>query len=303
MSTRSSLDRMKNAILLTLAYSEQFSYPLTEVELWRRLFSLKEKAVFSQKVFLQVLKDLTKSGQVIEEKGYLYLKGSGKLVRERLRKTQLSRKKWREVQRFVVKAKYIPWISAVFVTGSLAMNNVEKDSDCDFLIITQPKRLWLSRVLVIGIAWLAGRRRSWAGEEKNSWCFNLWLDEEHLTTPSEIRSVYTAYEVIQAVLVFERRFVGIRFWEKNAWVKNVLPNWEFPTQKLQGLFQNNIVFSFVDYVLWKFQLWYMQPHRTSEKIGRGYAFFHPRDTKTIIMRGWKNVARKHRLNTEELPHD
>jgi len=77
--------------------------------------------------------------------------------------------------------------------------------------VTEPGRLWLTRLWVIWQAWRRGKRRSWQGEEKRSWCFNLWLDSDHLDLFQDYQSLYTAYELIQAQPVLDRGEVATRY--------------------------------------------------------------------------------------------
>ena len=50
---------------------------------------------------------------------------------------QISQAKWREVQRAVAYLRWIPWIESIWVTGGLAIGNVQADDDIDFLIVTK----------------------------------------------------------------------------------------------------------------------------------------------------------------------
>jgi hypothetical protein len=199
----------------------------------------------------------------------------------------------------------VPWIKGIAVTGSLAMNNVVENDDCDFLIVTQPRRLWLTRLAVIAVALLKGKRRSWSGEEQDSWCFNMWLDAEHLSMPEELHQVYGAYEVIQARWVEDRNNIEQLFRGQNAWVETILPF--APAVSAPGaqerqrstLQQNHASASHHhrtwlekwgdgwDWLAFQLQLWYMKSHMTRERVGRGYAFFHPRDTKRDVTHQWR----------------
>jgi hypothetical protein len=179
----------------------------------------------------------------------------------------------------------------VFITGAFALKNSDEDDDIDFLIIVSPTTLWLSRLCVTFFAFLSGRRRSWQGEEKRSWCLNLWLDQQHLQIDPAQQNLYTAYEVIQAYPIFDRSHTVDLFYQSNLWVQKFLPNWwnESDPQKLSKADSKvSSVVRMADWLAWKLQLIYMNSHRTSEKIGRGFAFFHPRDTRGIIFKNWQD---------------
>ena len=44
----------------------------------------------------------------------------------------------------------------------------------------------------------------------------------------------------------------------------------------------------LDDLAYRLQLWYMKPKMTCERVGRHYAFFHPRPTGKIILAEYKN---------------
>ena len=54
----------------------------------------------------------------------------------------------------------------VAITGSLAMDNADLDADIDFLIVTEPGRLWVCRAMIAALGLSAGH--------KNHLCFNFF---------------------------------------------------------------------------------------------------------------------------------
>ncbi len=287
------LSSAEEQVLATLSYCDQFDFPLTQEELWLRLISPTSEDPLTKESFLLTVKKLV-TEKFIERKGLFFnLKGRSGLAEVRQFRQQASQNKQSEVSQVVGFLRKLPWIKAVFVTGSLAMMNAEPENDADFFIACQPNRLWLTRVLVMVFAQQLGKRRSWNGEEVGSWCFNLWLDTHHLSVVLNKRRIYQAYEVIQAQPAFSRDGTAELFFQQNSWTQRFLPNW--PGGKLhQELVDSKgqipligEFLDFIDLVCWKAQRHYMQPHRTSEKVGRGFAFFHPRDTAQLIYAGWQ----------------
>lgn len=321
--------RLKSAILLTIAYSDQFDFPLTSDELYLRLIW---RAGFSRTVtkdeFSSVLQVLAGEFLIETVDGYYCLPGRHKIIATRAIRQKYAEKQREELQPLLSFLKKIPWIEGVVVTGSLALNAISSKDDSDFLLVVSPNRLWLTRILVIFYAWIKGKRRSWQHEEENSWCFNLWLDTNHLRISKKQRSVYMAYEVCQADWLWWRGSVAVDFLNQNAWVKNLLPQyWEhkfssykiygfsnFKKKRRRGIFaktfaslKNLFVGNFLnlaDYLVFKLQLWYMKPHRTREKVGRGMAFFHPRDTQSFVNSGWReSLVRGLTSQAELVPAD
>lgn len=285
-------------ILLTLAYSEQFSFPLNASELYTRLL-VDFFVDFSS--FVSALQYLHAQKRVVYLDGFLFVSGLSaqkiaSLITLRKKRSRYAREKWREVTEFVAFAEKISFIKGVAITGSLAVQNTTKDDDIDFMLVVSARRLWLSRLLVILYATLKGKRRSFAKEEKNSWCFNLWVEESELQLPVGNRSVYEAYEVIQAVWVLSRGSVSNTFRKVNKWTQ------KFVKMCGQSAYQPEVVhFSIfnlpvisqlldvVNLILFWLQYVYMKPHMTREKVNRKHAFFHPRDTKFEVISGWKKI--------------
>jgi hypothetical protein len=102
----------------------------------------------------------------------------------------------------------------VAVTGSLAMNNATDNADLDYLVVTRPGRLWLTRALVILLVRIASR---W----EDTLCPNYFISENNLLFP--VRSLFSAHEVVQMVPL-----AGLQVYEKicrlNAWAWEYLPN-------------------------------------------------------------------------------
>lgn len=289
---------ISSRILLTLSYTEQFSYPLTKDELYTRLI-VPEKISFA--TFLKVLKTLVSKKLIDSVQDYFFVSGLSKqkqlkLIETRQKRTTFSIKKWREVSEFLNFAEKIPFITGVAVTGSLSVNNVVKDDDIDFMIVTSKGRLWITRLLVILYATNKGKRRSFAKEEKNSWCFNLWVEESDLQLPPASRSIYEAYEVVQARWVLSRNGVARRFLRLNKWMKKLLYHTQddldvvdmpkFWLEKISFLSQ---FFNFCNLFAFIFQYLYMKRHMTREKVSKTHAFFHPRDTRLVVFNNWKKV--------------
>lgn len=198
-----------------------------------------------------------------------------------------SQKKRREAQPLINYLSQLSWVEGVAITGSLALNSADEKDDADFLIVTQPNRLWLTRLLVLYFAIKHGKRRSFAHEEPNSWCFNLWLDTNNLFVPITKHSLYTAYEVCQADWVINRHQTAQKFLAANSWVRQTLPGYYvYRCKQVKKFDYVNYKQSTVGRILspvitlsswagYLLQLLYMLPHRTTERVGKGFAWFHP----------------------------
>lgn len=296
---------LQRSILYTLAYSHQWQWPLMVTELQRRLlarvapeiddhFEFHQQPVSMEEVTRAVNQLETQGLVSVSEEKLLSLSGFEDTVHNRVTREEIARTKWQEVFVFLTKVKRLPWIEGVFVTGALAVNNVHQDDDVDFMIVTAPGTLWLTRLLVSWVAFLAGKRRTWNGFEPNSWCFNLWLTSDDLGVFATRKSLYTAYELLQMKCVYDKGGVEARLRHQNAWVAEFLPQWSrnaLPKdlQQAHELVAPPRWLALLNRVVYYLQSWYMRSHQTREVVSVTHAFFHPRDTQSLVYQGWASV--------------
>lgn len=292
------------AILFTLAYTDQFDFPLTETELWHRLILL-DGHNFSRPEFKKALLKLALHKDISYVHFYICLAGREAITEKRKHRAVVAAQKKNDIAHFNQVIKYIPFVQAAFITGSVAMGNADVDDDLDLLLVTKTRRLWLARLVLLGVTWAMGKKKARSTEGKHGWCLNLWLDEDHLAVEEKKRDLYQAYEVLQALPIHGTQEVITRFYSENAWTRMYLPHFE-KTYKMKSLKaqvqkETSLSSSFLDWletVAFSLQLSYMSSHRTTEKVGKGFAFFHPRPTGTLVKAGWLNSLQ--RKNLKEL---
>jgi hypothetical protein len=198
---------MSNAILHTVAYADVFDYPLTSGEIHRYLIGIHT----SRETVEQFLRDVRLLTNV---EGYYTLPGREMLAKIRRRRERISSQLWPQAISYGRIIAGLPFVHMVAVTGALAMNNVEKGADIDYLIVTEPDRLWFCRALVL----LIGRLAALQGV---SLCPNYLVSLRTLDFPD--KTLYAAHEIAQMVpLAGLDVYDQIR--ERNGWVGRFLPN-------------------------------------------------------------------------------
>lgn len=197
---------LQKAILETLAYSDVFDYPLTFDELHRYLTISAPPA--------DLAACLSDMGLVSTENRFYFLADRRETVRTRMNREQASRAAFQRACRYGAILGSLPFVRMVTLTGSLAMLNLSRDADMDFMLVTQTGRLWLARAFAV----LFGRLMRISGDRI---CVNLLVSESALEWHP--RDLYSAREMCQMIpLAGTDIYHCLR--EANAWIASFLPN-------------------------------------------------------------------------------
>ena len=261
---------MESPIRKTLEYFDKYDYPLTkkELELWISPVSPSSVPPLNLRG--------GRSRGVIYKDGYFFLKNRNNLINIRKLREKYSIPKWKIAHDAANKLSKISFVEAIFVTGSLSMSNCKKNDDIDLMIITKPDTLWITRFVTTLMFW-KNRRLPGQKTAPNKICTNLWLDIKNLKL--KIKNLYIAHEILQAKCIYNKNNTYANFLYQNSWVKEYLPNaykYQISNIKKQKYILKiskffaicNLIFYFVQYL-------YMLPKMKNEKVGLGYAFFHP----------------------------
>ncbi len=217
------MNYLKKNILYTLAYYSALKFPLTTFEVQQQLVCRNNR---NQKSSLREIRNelnkLLNNQKIINRKSFWALKGEEFLIEKRLISEKRAINKIRQAYRWSEWAKRIPYLRGFFLMGTLAMKNVEQESDWDVLVVLRKNRIWLGRLLVSGFFHLARKRRHHK-KTKDRFCFNHFLTEEGLIFQE--RSRFSANEINFAIPL-----VGANVFKKMTqlnrdWIKQVKPNW------------------------------------------------------------------------------
>lgn len=275
------------SILKTLCYADLFSYPLSFSEVRNFLIYHQPTPPSFLKAALRQLVAVEKISLV---KGYYCLNGREKLVKIRLSREARALTKLKIADKVANYLKRLPSVQAVALTGTLAMHNSRDGDDIDLLIITSSGKLWLTRLLIIGLLPLIAKRRkstSFSTDFRNQICLNLFLDINNLQVPRQKQNLYTAHELVQAKFIFAKNGLDRKFLYVNRWLKQFLPNSQIPrTNDFSSPTSLNQSASFLEGLAFRLQCRYMKKKRTTEIIGLGRAYFHPGRTAEKILKAY-----------------
>lgn len=219
-SVRTEPDRgsLERAIVQAVAYADVFDYPLTADEIHRYLVGVPAARATVRNLLAMTNTrpvELSRSGR------YFHLAGRESAVETRRTRAASAVDFWHRAIRYGHLIGNLPFVRMVAVTGGLAMDNMA-DADIDYLVITEPGRLWLCRALIVGVVRLVALR----GTEL---CPNYFLSERALGLTE--RNLFTAHEVTQMVpLTGMQTYQRMR--ELNLWTETYLPNAAGPPRRL-----------------------------------------------------------------------
>jgi len=248
-----------------LCYASVFRFPLTEEEMKR--YAIRHGPHVS-------LDDIVR--RVVYRREYYCLKGNEKDIDRRIRNLPYVDAKMRHAHFAARLFALVPTVLGVFITGGLAVGNVQKDDDIDFLIVTKQGWVWTTRFMLVVMSKLIGkythkreRREDATFADANTWCLNMWLDETALAVPLTQRNVYTAHEVIQALPLVNREKIAERFLWANRWAGG----WVKIKSDAKFIDVKKTSITMIEKVFYA-----MQTYRMTKRQSIYSAIFHPGDT-------------------------
>lgn len=267
---------LKKAILQTIKYSDHFHFPLTLTELHHRLIGYK----VSRASLTKVVHALTKSKLISQQKHYYFLPHKLSLVKRRKLYARLSKPLYTYAHSLLPTLARVRPVRAVFLTGSLAMKNTDGHDDIDLMIIADSGKLWTTRLLLTLYTSILGIRRT--RNTKNimgKLCLNLYLTTNSLAIPISKRSLYSAYELIQIVPLYDPHNLHAKLLTANLWVNDYLPNYPIPKReaRINGFTGLRLYERLIELIAYHLQYLYMKSRITREYVTKDAAFFHPRD--------------------------
>ncbi|MEX2143378.1 MAG: hypothetical protein WD740_02190 [Anaerolineales bacterium] len=217
------------AALRALAYADVFDYPLRAGEVHRYLIGCQANAAQVH----DALGSLPAS-QAISAGSLWALPGRQALFDLRPRRTDLAQRLWPLALKYGRRIAALPFVRMVAVTGALAADNVKAGADIDYLVITRPGYVWVTRAMILALDRSAFRSPA-------RLCPNFILAESHLAL--EDRDLYAAQELARMVPIAGlANYKAMR--AANDWTEAFLPNAQGAPrqiddrQKLNGWLKN-----------------------------------------------------------------
>lgn len=226
---------LHNSILATLVYYDIFDFPLTMLEVYKylinpeRLNSLRSDLGASLRSDLGVIREgldgLIANGQIGSKNGFYFLPGRDALYELRIEREKIAAQKWKKFLRIAKWFQAVPYLRAIFASGSLALSNTDKDSDFDVLAIAKSGRLYSCRIFLSLAASLFGARRTrYEKSAPDKFCFNHYITDSNLNIKYE--SLYNAQTYANLKPVLASHGIFSRFYTENIWLNKYLYNFK-----------------------------------------------------------------------------
>lgn len=257
---------LDHAIFFTLCYSDYFKFPLTKTEIFNRLpkvwdwLFLTGQKLKTNKLLINNSKNNFDKSMLKLEKAqiifkiqeqdviYYYLKNRQQLIIKRKNLEKIAKKRQTVINDASNWLKIIPSIKAVALTGSSALKNAVFYDDLDFCVITSKNALWITRFFVILLAKVLAKQPQIDAQaninNRQAWCFNLWLDESGLNIVNRGLSIYQAYELMQMDWLFDKDHLKIKM------LRNNIQFAELINLKIKNDFVLKMNKSIIYYLLW-----------------------------------------------------
>jgi hypothetical protein len=213
---------LHRAMVRAVAYADIFDYPLHVDELHRYLEAVVASPLAMRLALQERQPPLC---YLVLRDGFLTLPGRESIIEARRHRSTVSVGMWRQAVDYGRIIASLPFVRMVAVTGALAVDNVEPGADIDYLIVTEPGRLWLCRALAVAVVKVAARQSVLV-------CPNYFLSERALVLSE--RNLFIAHELVQMVPLAGH----ITYWRMrnlNSWTRDYLPNAEGPPRPTTSL--------------------------------------------------------------------
>mgnify|MGYP001586852997 FL=1 len=209
---RTLFSSLQADVLKTLLYFDIFNHPLTAEE----IYSFLPRNSSSPDTIARSCDSVPLSQIIKNNGGYFSLRNNEESSAElRHAKEVRANKLWTMAVVMGNVLRRIPFVRGVAISGELSKGVASEKGDIDFVVITAPGRLWISRTLAILF------KKVFLLNRKKYFCVNHFVAENRMT--HEERSIYAALEIatlkpVSNVDLFRR------YRAANSWITDFLPN-------------------------------------------------------------------------------
>ena len=135
----------------------------------------------------------------------------------------------KEIKRLKKTFQSIPFVEQIFLCNSISFNALDKNSDIDLFIISQPWRIRTVKFRSMILFALKWAKRFWKNSRKKI-CLSFFITSNSqnlypISLPT--LDIYLAYWIAHLVLIYQPNdTINNSFFESNKWIKWILPNYQ-----------------------------------------------------------------------------
>ena len=289
LTQRKFYSEVEKAIKRTLAYRSIFNYPLNFYQLSTYLITDRR---IGNKALRKELKKLEKKGQIKTENNLYTLHGVKNIDWKDRKNSSTS---LIDSHKYVFDSlKKIPWIKFIGITGATAAFNAHANDDIDIFIISQRKRLWITRLFTTLILKSLKKYRT-DKDPVRKICPNIFIDEDNVEWDKSKQGLYVAHEILMMHPLYDKDNTYFKFIKKNSWVFNYLSNCRMDINTVSIEVKNSnasILINVIEKILMKIQLLYMKRKITEEIATKNIIHFNKNDWSHKVLNDYSNILKK-----------
>jgi len=284
-----SKEKILNSLQKVLKYYQYFDYAPTAQEA-QKFLDIK----ITKPEFNEGLKHLLRNKKLIIKRTRVAL--SKKILKETIDRQNRAVALLQKFEPLLNLFSFIPTVRLLGISGSMSMNQSDKNADIDIFVITQDQYIWSTRFVVLAIKKIL---ELFLLVPSHKLCFNLFFSNSHLTVPKLKQNLYVGHEVLQLKIVFDKDGNYQNFLQSNSWIRNFFPNVHIISDMHSASFsmskkgkEVNILESFAK----KVQVWWLKRtgYRYKENLGQLWLFQEDWEKKILSaeVAGFATVIRR-----------
>lgn len=255
--TPESENNLEKHIKETVFWFSLFDYPLTAREIHRFLGMAVDYA--------EVAGALSRSISGLEARNGLYFPlGKSALTIERQKRYNYSDRKFKRALILASWFRRLPWLRLIALVNLMGANNLRDQGDIDLFIITAPRRIWLTRLLMAGTLKILNLRPR-ADRYKDTFCLSFFVVDDRLDF-ADLRLAegdpYFRYWLASLTPIYDSGHYYGDLISANPWLKAELPDWQELAPSDKRLISNpkpqKARWKSLDWLEKKSQIWQMK---------------------------------------------
>lgn len=214
------METTEAAILRTILYADIFDFPLTLDEIHH--FLIADHVVPRSIVERHLCESRTLRSLLVHQAPYYALAERLPIILARMKREAVAQQLYGVVKHYGGWIACLPFVRMVAITGSLAMHNpAGEHDDLDYMVITEPGRVWLTRGLIIGLVRIMRLRGV-------NICPNYVVASDQLEQKRQ--DIFIAHEITQMIPIY-----GLELYQKfrsaNSWAQMYQGNAHHPFRR------------------------------------------------------------------------